>query len=126
MTPTQNSTPEEDDTDIVDEEDFILMTPAVTLSQQIASQTQVSPVSFQKSMMNMLGDRLRKVPKDYQFRSSFESKGRRPIVPLTKALALMKEIEQDHRLQMYVCKTLHRTSFIVFNCNILHPHYNII
>jgi hypothetical protein len=108
VTPTQNSTPEEDDIDIVDdEEDFVLMTPATTLSQQIASQTQVSPVSFQKSMMNMLGDRLRKVPKDYQFRSPFKSKGHRPIVTLTKALALMKKIEQDHHLQRYVFKTLH-------------------
>jgi enhancing lycopene biosynthesis protein 2 len=54
--PTQNSTPEEDDTNIVDddanefideEEAFILMTPAAMLSQQIASQTQGSLVSFQ-------------------------------------------------------------------------------
>jgi hypothetical protein len=50
-------------------------------------------MSFQKSMMNMLGDRLWKVRKDFQFRSLFESKGRIPIVPLTKALALMKKIE---------------------------------
>jgi hypothetical protein len=116
VTPTENSTPEEHDTDIVDddgnefsddEEDFILMTPTATLSQQIASQTQGSPVTFQKSMMNMLGDMLRKVPKDFQFRSLFKSKGHRPIESLTKALALMKKIEHDHHLHRYVHKTLH-------------------
>jgi hypothetical protein len=53
-------------------------------------------------MMNMLGDRLWNVPKDFQLRSPFESKGPRPIVPLTKALALMKRIEQDHHLHRYV------------------------
>jgi hypothetical protein len=67
VTPTQASVPEKDDIDIVDddgnefnddEKSFILMTPAVTLSQQIATQTKGSPVSFQKLMMNMLGDML--------------------------------------------------------------------
>jgi hypothetical protein len=102
VTPSQAVVLEHDDIDTADddanefsddEESFILMTPAVMLSQQIASQTQGSPVSFQISMMNMLGDRLLNVPKDFQFRSLFESKGRKPIVPLTKALALMKKIE---------------------------------
>jgi hypothetical protein len=54
-TPTQTTVPEQDDTNIVDddanefsddEESFVLMTPAATLSQQIASQTQGSLVSF--------------------------------------------------------------------------------
>jgi hypothetical protein len=45
-------------------------------------------------MMNMLGDRLQKVSKDFQFRSPFESKGRRPIVVLSKALALMKKLNR--------------------------------
>jgi hypothetical protein len=71
----------------------------------------------------MLGDRLWKVPKDFQFRSPFESKGHRPIVPLTKALALMKKIEQDQHLHRYVLHTIHRSYFIVFHCNYLHPYY---
>jgi hypothetical protein len=50
VTPTQATVPEQDDIDIGDddanefsddEESFILMTTAATLSQQIASQTQV-------------------------------------------------------------------------------------
>jgi hypothetical protein len=54
-TPTQTTVPEQDDTNIVDddanefsddEESFVLMTPTATLSQQIASQTQGSLVSF--------------------------------------------------------------------------------
>jgi hypothetical protein len=103
-TPRQADVPKQDDIDIVDDgankfsddkESFVLMTPDVTMSQQIASQTQGSLVSFRKSMMNMLGDRLWKVPMDFQFRSPFESTGHRPIVPLTKALALMKKIEHD-------------------------------
>jgi hypothetical protein len=101
-TPTQVVVPKQDNIDIVDDdanefsddkESFILMTPVVMLSQKIAWQTEGSPMSFQKSMTNMLGDWLQKVPKDFQFRSPFESKGRRPIVPLTKALVLMKKIE---------------------------------
>jgi hypothetical protein len=53
----QASVPDQDDVNIVDddaneftddEESFVLMTPAATLSQQIATQTQGSHVSFQK------------------------------------------------------------------------------
>jgi hypothetical protein len=71
----------------------------------------------------MLDDRLRKDPKDFQFRSPFESKDRRPIVPLTKALALMKKIEQDQHIHRFVCQTPHRTHVIVFHCNNLLFHY---
>jgi hypothetical protein len=67
--------------------------------------------------MNMLDDRLPKVLKDFQFRSPFESKGCKPIVPLTKALALMKKIEQDPHLHSYV-----HSHFIVFHCNNPHSH----
>jgi hypothetical protein len=48
-----------------------------------------------RSMLNMIGDRLRNVPKDCQFHSLFDSKGRHPDVPLTKTLALMKKIKKD-------------------------------
>jgi hypothetical protein len=67
VTPSQLATTEHNDINTADdninefsdnEECFIQMTPVATLSQNIASQTQGSPVSFQKSMMNMLGDRL--------------------------------------------------------------------
>jgi hypothetical protein len=49
----------------------------------------------------MLGERLRNVPKNCQFRSPFDSKGRHPDVPLTKALALMKKIKKDSLLHKY-------------------------
>jgi hypothetical protein len=52
-------------------------------------------------MLNMLGDRLRNVPKNSYFRSLFNSKGRHPDVPLTKALALMKKIKKDTWLHRY-------------------------
>jgi hypothetical protein len=115
VTPSQPAAPEHDAMDIADDnidefsddkESFNLMTLAVTLSQQIASQTQGSPMSFQKLMMNMLGDRLWKDSKNYQFRSPFESKDRRLLVPLTKTLALMKKIKQDPRLHRYMFVTL--------------------
>jgi hypothetical protein len=70
VAPTQAIVPEQDEINIIDddvneftddEDSFILMTPAAMRSQQIASQTQGSLVSFQKSMMNMLDDRLPKV-----------------------------------------------------------------
>jgi hypothetical protein len=46
------------------EEEFILMTPTVTMSQKIASNSAASEVPFTHSMLNMLGDRLQNVPKN--------------------------------------------------------------
>jgi hypothetical protein len=88
------------------EEEFILMTPVTTMSQKIASNSAASEVPFTRSMMNMLGDRLRNVPKNCQFQSPFESRFRLPGVPLTKALALMKKIKQDTSLHRYVSNTM--------------------
>jgi hypothetical protein len=51
-----------------DEDDFVMMTPAATLSQKIGTESTVTKVSFKHSMLNMLGDRLRNVPKNCQFR----------------------------------------------------------
>jgi hypothetical protein len=83
---------DDDDMFSDDEEEFILMTPIVMMSQKIASNSTASEVPFTWSMLNMLGDRLRNVPKNCQFRSPFDNKFRRPGVPLTNALALMKKI----------------------------------
>jgi hypothetical protein len=89
-----------------DEEEFILLTPATTMSQKIASNSAASEVPFTRSMLNMLGDRLWNVPKNYQFRSPFESRFRLPEVPLTKALALVKKIKQDIVLHRYMINTM--------------------
>jgi hypothetical protein len=78
-----------------DEDNFVMMTPAVTMSQKIAAESATAKVSFTRLMLNMLGDRLRNVLKNCQFRSPFDSKERRPDIPLTKALALMKKIKKD-------------------------------
>jgi hypothetical protein len=74
---------------------------AATLSQKIATESIGTQVSFTHSMLNMLGDRLHNIPKNYQFRSPFDNKGRRPDVPLTKALALMRKIKNNTSLHMY-------------------------
>jgi hypothetical protein len=95
--PSTHPTAENEFTD--DEDSFVLMTPAATQSQHIASLTAASPSGFRKRMLNMLGDRLRKVPKNCQLRSPFQSKGQRPHIPCTKALALMKKIQQDPHLE---------------------------
>jgi hypothetical protein len=60
---------ESDDDDMLcdDEEEFILMTPAVTMSQKIVSNSATSEAPFTRSMLNMLGDRLRNIPKNCQF-----------------------------------------------------------
>ncbi|TVU04206.1 hypothetical protein EJB05_50232, partial [Eragrostis curvula] len=82
-----------------DEDSYLELTPAVTLSEELASQVSQSSVSFKKAMFTMLGDRLCKVPKDFQLKSPFECKGQRPIVQLGKALALMRNIAKDPDLQ---------------------------
>jgi hypothetical protein len=85
-----------------DEDDFIMMTPAATLSQKIAMESATTQVSFTCSMLNMLDNRLCNVSKNCQFHSPFDSKGRCPDIPLTKALALMKKIKIDTLLHMYL------------------------
>jgi hypothetical protein len=80
---------------------FLMMTPVVTMSQKIAAESAASKVSFTQSMFNILGNRLCNVPKNCQFWSPFDSKGRRPDVPLTKALALMKKCKKDSWLHKY-------------------------
>jgi hypothetical protein len=84
---------DDDDMFSDEEEEFILMTPAVTMSQKIASNSAALEIPFTRSMLNMLGDRLRNVPKNCQFHSPFDNKFCRPGVPLTKALALMQKIK---------------------------------
>lgn len=77
-----------------DEDNFVMMTPAVTMSQKIAAESATAKVSFTRLMLNMLGNRLCNVLKNCQFCSPFDSKERRPDIPLTKALARMK-IKKD-------------------------------
>jgi hypothetical protein len=84
-----------------DENSFVMMTHAIMMSQKIVAESATTKVCFTWSMLNMLGDRLRNVPKNCQFRSTFDSKGRRSNVPLTKALALMKKIKKDTWLNRY-------------------------
>jgi hypothetical protein len=70
--------------------------------------------------MNMLGDKLRNVPKNYQLRSPFESRFCLPGVPLTKALALMKKIKQDTTLHRSVSNTILPCKKIIpFHCNLV-------
>jgi hypothetical protein len=72
----------DDDHEFTDDDDgFLMMTPIVTMSQKIAAVSAATKVSFMRSMLNMLGDRLCNVPKNCQFHSPFDSKGRRPDVP---------------------------------------------
>jgi hypothetical protein len=48
-----------DDREFTDDEDcFIMMTPTTTLSQKIAIESIATKVSFTRSMLNMLDDRL--------------------------------------------------------------------
>jgi hypothetical protein len=98
----QNEDLDDEDEFSDDEEEFILMIPAAKQSEEIASQSVETQVDFKQAMLDMLGDRLRKVPKHFQFRSPFELKSQRPAVPRTKALALMNKIEQDKELHWYV------------------------
>jgi hypothetical protein len=77
---------------------LMMMTPTVMMSQKIVIESAASKVSFMRSM---LGNRLCNVPKNCQFRSPFDSKGRRPDVPLTKALVLMKKCKKDSWLHRY-------------------------
>jgi hypothetical protein len=78
-----------------------MLTPAATLSQQVATQSAETQVPFTRSMLNMLGDRLHNVPKNCQFRSPFESKGCQPKIPRTKALVLLKKIKKYSTLHRY-------------------------
>jgi hypothetical protein len=112
---------ESDDDDMFsdDDEEFILMTPAITMSQKIVSNSTASEVPFTHSMLNVLGDRLHNILKNYQFRSPFDSKLCRPGVPLTKALALMKKIKQDTVLHRYMIT-------ILIRCKISLMCYNLI
>jgi hypothetical protein len=94
-----NSDDEDEFTD--DEDGFVMMTSVVTLSQKIVAESAASNVSFMRSMLNMLGDRLRNVPKNSPFHSPFDSKDRHSNVPLTKALELMKKVKKDSCLHKY-------------------------
>jgi hypothetical protein len=72
----------DDDREFTDDEDgFLMMTPTVMMSQKIATESVATMISFTRSMLNMFGDRLHNVPKKYQFRSPFDSKGRHLKVP---------------------------------------------
>jgi hypothetical protein len=52
----------DDDFKFTDDEDsFVMMTPAVTMSQKIVTESAASKVSFTRSMLNMLGDILHNV-----------------------------------------------------------------
>jgi hypothetical protein len=99
------------------------MTPIVMMSQKIASNSAASEVLFTWSMLNMLGDRLRNVPKNCQFRSPFDSKFRRPGVPLTNALALMKKIKLAIVLHRYMITILIRCKK---NSYVLQPYTHIV
>jgi hypothetical protein len=67
----------DDEDEFTDDEDgFVMMTPTVTLSQKIAAESAASKISFTRSMLNTLGDRLCNIPKYCHFRSPFDSKGR--------------------------------------------------
>jgi hypothetical protein len=92
----------DDDFEFTDDENgFVMMTPAVTMSQKIAAESAASKISFTWLMLNILGNRMRNVPKNCQFHFLFDSKGRRPNIPLTKSLALMKNIKKDSWLHRY-------------------------
>jgi hypothetical protein len=85
----------DDEREFTDDEDgFIMMTPPATLSLKITTEYAATKVSFMHSMLIMLGDKLRNVPKNCQFHSRFDRKDHHPDVPLTKALALIK-IKKD-------------------------------
>jgi hypothetical protein len=96
------------------------MTPVATLSQQIAFQSMEFEVPFTRSMLNLLGDRLRNVPKNLQFRSPFDIKGMKPVVPLSKALAMMKKIKKKTPIQRYghAIFTLTRTALIFLSITV--------
>jgi hypothetical protein len=81
------------------EDQFILMTPAATQSEIVAFKTVGNPSGFKKVMLNLLGDRLRKVPRNFQIRSLFQSTTMRPKIPCSKALALKRKIEHDSHLE---------------------------
>jgi hypothetical protein len=98
-----------------DEDGFVIMTPPVTMSQKIAAKSAATKISFTCSMLNMLDDRLHNVPKNCQFRSPFDSKGYRPDVPLTKALALMKKIKKDTWLHRYEDVMLQQHIYSFYN-----------
>jgi hypothetical protein len=67
----------DDEDEFTDDEDgFVMMTPTVTLSQKIATESAASKISFTRSMLNTLGYRLCNIPKNCHFRSPFDSKGR--------------------------------------------------
>jgi hypothetical protein len=97
-----------------------MMTPVATLSQQIAFQSVEFEVPFARSMPNMLGDHLRNVPKNLQFRSPFDIKGTKAVVPLSKALAMMKNIKKDKPIQRYghAIFTLTRTALIFLSVTV--------
>jgi hypothetical protein len=59
---------------------------------------------------------------EFPIKISVRNKGHIPLVPLTKALALMKKIEQDPHLHRYVLVTFCGTYFITLQCNKLHSH----
>jgi hypothetical protein len=80
-----------------DEDSFVMMTPVVTMSQTIAAESATTNISFTHSMLNILGNKLHNVPKNCQFCSPFDNKGRRLDIPLTK-LSLMKKIKKDTSL----------------------------
>jgi hypothetical protein len=110
----------DDELEFTDDEDgFVMMTPAVTMSQKIATESAASKVSFTWLMLNMLGDKVDNVPKNCQFRSPFDSKGRRPDVPLTKAFALMKKIKKDSWLHRYDDEMLQHQLFTT-HCTLHH------
>jgi hypothetical protein len=102
----------DDELKFTDDEDiFLMMIPADTMSQKIATESTASKVSFTWSMLNKLGDRLRNVPKNCQFRSPVDSKGRHPDVPLMKELALMKKCKKGSLLHRYDDGNLHHHLF---------------
>jgi hypothetical protein len=102
-----------------DEDGFLMMTPANTMSQKIASESAASKVSFMHSVLNILGDRLQNIPKNCQFWSPFNSRGRRLDVPLTKALALMKKCKKDSWVHRYDDGTLQHHLFTAL-CALYH------
>jgi hypothetical protein len=56
----------DNDREFTDDEDvFVMMTHAATLSQKIATKSIVTKVSFTCLMLNMFGDRLHNVSKNY-------------------------------------------------------------
>jgi hypothetical protein len=85
----------DDEDEFTDDEDGFVMMTSVVMSQKIVAESAASNVSFMRSMLNMLGDRLRNVPKNSPFHSPFDSKDRHSNVPLTKALDLIKKVKKD-------------------------------